>query len=388
MNQEKDQNYKQLHTSADVVDLHAHPSLKVSLFKRALGVRWPAARYANPFSVQVDFPKMQQGGLDILLSTIYVPEKGIIQDCQAVKLMKYINPRLWKNIFNRPAITTTLEMIEQMEKAVQDANQKNKYEVGQIVHSAKELSELLNRPLPRPVGIIHNVEGGHSLSGDLKNINELFNRGVAYLTPAHFYENELVNPVFPYPSYVQIGGCFRNSKNLTLGLKSFGQKVIERMSDLGMLIDITHCTPAARKQIYKITGEKGVPVFASHIGVYAVNPNPYNLKDWELEKIAATRGVVGIIFMNYWLTTSDRKGGIDFIMQTINHIIKVAGVEAVSLGTDFDGFTDPPDDLMDIAGLENLTQRLVVEGLDENHIKAILGGNALRMLQNGWGKKN
>ena len=379
-------NWKELHKQADIVDLHAHPSLKVSLLNRALGVRLGAARSINPFSVRTDFPKMQQGGLDVLLSSVYVPEPGIIDECRAARLMKFIRPRSWKKIFCRPAFDTTLEMIDEMEAAIDKANRESEQPVAQMVYSVQELDGLLSQPLPRPIAVIHNIEGGHSLSGELNNINELFNRGVAYLTIAHFYENELVHPVFPYPESAQIAGCFRGTRNVALGLKPFGEKAVERMAELGMLIDIAHCTPPARKRIYEIVGENSVPIFASHVGVYEVNPSPYNLKDWEIEKIANTGGVIGVIFMNYWLMPHETKRGVNFIAKTINHVVKVAGIEAVAIGTDFDGLTDPPDDLKDMAGLPNLTQRLIAEEYSPEDIKKILGGNALTMLRKGWGK--
>jgi membrane dipeptidase len=388
MSHEDPNNWKQLHEEADIVDLHAHPSLKVSLLGRILGVRWNAARSTNPFSVRTDFPKMQQGNLDVLLSTVYVPERGIFNECHAVKILKVIKPRTWRKIFKLPAITTTLEMIKEMEDAVDKANRKSDKPVARMIYSVKELDNLLSQPLPRPIGVIHNVEGGHSLSGELKNVDELFNRGVAYLTVAHFYENEIVHPTFPYPESAQILGCFRGTRNVALGLKRpFGEKVIERMAELGMMIDVSHCTPPARKSIYEIVGENSIPIFASHLGAYEINPSPYNLKDWEIEQIAKTGGVVGVIFMNYWLMPNETKRGINFIAKTINHVVNVAGIEAVAIGTDFDGFTDPPDDLKDMGGLVNLTQRLIAEDYSAEDIKMILGGNAIKMLRKGWGKK-
>jgi membrane dipeptidase len=76
----------------------------------------------------------------------------------------------------------------------------------------------------------------------------------------------------------------------------------------------------------------------------------------------------------------------NFIARTIEHFIKVAGIEHVSIGSDFDGFTDPPDDLKDASELPKLTQRLIAEGYPEDDIIKILGGNALRTLRDGWGK--
>jgi membrane dipeptidase len=191
-------------------------------------------------------------------------------------------------------------------------------------------------------------------------------------------------PVFPFPEYVQKLGCFNGSRDPTLGLTPLGVQVVERMLELGILIDITHCTPAARKNVFDIV-RTNAPLLASHVGSYEVNPNPYNLEDYEVRRIAETGGVVGVIFMNYWLAPHARRRGIDFISQTIRHFVSVAGEDHVAIGSDFDGFTDPPDDLEDASKLPFLTQRLLSDGFTPDQIAKILGGNALRIIRESWG---
>jgi membrane dipeptidase len=170
-----------------------------------------------------------------------------------------------------------------------------------------------------------------------------------------------------------------------LGLKPFGEQVIEEMVRLGVILDIVHCTPPARRRIYDIVGNR-LPIIASHVGAYEVNPSPYNLKDWEIKKIADTGGAVGVIFMNYWLMPNETKRGLNFVARTLNHFVKVAGIDHVAIGSDFDGFTDPPDDLKDASLFPNLTQRLIAEGYGTEEIKKIWGQNVLRVLRQGWGK--
>jgi hypothetical protein len=77
---------------------------------------------------------------------------------------------------------------------------------------------------------------------------------------------------------------------------------------------------------------------------------------------------------------------VDFIFRTLDHFVNVAGIENVTVGTDFDSFADPPDDLKDASQLPELTQRLVAEGHSQDHIDKIWGGDALRVLREGWGK--
>lgn len=387
MSEVSNSNWEQVHyQDSTIVDLHAHPSLKVSLFKRMLTGRFGASRAFDPFSVRTDFPKLRRGGVDVLLSTVYAPEIGILEECRYLRMLRYLMPFTWQKVFERSPFDVTVEMLDVMEQQVQNAGDESGKPLAQMAFSVKDLDDILSQDDDRPVAVIHSVEGGHSLGGKLDNLLHLFDRGVAYLTLAHFYENEAVHPCFPYPESVQIMGCFQGDRNPALGLKKLGERVIERMVELGMILDITHCTPPARKRIYEIIGNR-LPIIASHVGAYEVNPSPYNLQDWEIRRIAGTGGVVAVIFMNYWLMPHETKRGLNFIARTIKHLANVGGIDHVAIGSDFDGFTDPPDDLKDVSELPKLTQRLLAEGYSREQIVKILGGNALRVLREGWGKK-
>jgi microsomal dipeptidase-like Zn-dependent dipeptidase len=382
-----DLDFEKIHRDANIVDLHAHPSLKISLFKRALTSPLKVSRSFDPFSFRSDFSKLKAGSVDVLLSSIVAPEKGILEECKYLKILQFLMPFTWNSVFNQPYFKVTMEMLNRMERAVekskldQDGNPLIK-----MVFSVQELDEILNQSDAPPIAVIHSVEGAHSLDGNLDNLQKLFDRGVAYLTLAHFYANDAVHPVFPYPESVQMPKCFQGGRNLALGLTKFGEQVIEKMVELGMILDITHCTPPARKRIYDIVG-KDLPIIASHIGAFEINPSPYNLKDWEIKRIADIGGVVAVIFMNYWLMAHETKRGLNFIARTIEHFVNVGGIDHVAIGSDFDGFTDPPDDLKDASELPKLTQRLLAEGYNREEIERILGANALRVIREGWGKK-
>ncbi len=369
-----------------IVDMHVHPSLKAFLFKRILTMRFGAHRAFNPFSVRTDFSQLKDGGLDVLMSSIYAPEVGVVEDCIYLELMSLLFPFTYAKTFRDDYFTVTLAMLNQMERQVEES-EKNGKRQAQMVKSVAELDALLAQdPEDRPIAVIHNVEGGHSIDGRLENLRYLFDRGVAYLTLAHFYPNEIVHPVFPYPESVQKLGCFPYGKwDLTKGLEPLGEEIVEAMVEMGMIIDISHCTPSARARIYDIVNNRR-PIIASHVGAYEINPSPYNLKDWELKKISDTGGLVAIIFMNYWLMPHETKQGLNFIARTIDHFVKIGGVNHVGIGTDFDGFTDPPDDLKDASQLHHLTQRMLAEGYTPDALERIWGRNAMRVLHDGWGK--
>ena len=166
------------------------------------------------------------------------------------------------------------------------------------------------------------------------------------------------------------------------------------MKDMGMIIDITHCTPKARQEVYEIVGDDLSRVIASHIGAFSVNTDPLNLEDWEIKWLADHNCLIGIIFMNYWLSPVDTGLGLKYIEKTIDHIINIAGDEVLAIGTVFDGFTDPPDEITDISELPRLTRYLcsLKGGIDKDKypvetITNILGRNSLRFILEGWKKK-
>lgn len=386
MNSERNALWKEIHDEATIFDLHTHPSIKVSLLGRLITFNHRAAKYFNPFGFRTDIPKLIKGGVNGLSSAIYAPEPAFLEDCKWLRLVKIILPGMRK-AFSKNSFDATISLLDEMEKAIEKAKDPDTGKpLAKIAHSVHELNEILSQSDGGPIAFVHSVEGAHSLDKNADHLDDLFERGVAYLTLAHFYKNGVAPPVYPFPEYAQKLGCFQKRRDLTLGLTSLGKDVVEKMIEKGMIIDIAHCTPKARKQVYEMVGNQ-TPIIASHIGVYGLNPNPYNLRDWEIRKIADTGGAVGVIFMNYWLVPYERVRGIDYISQTIRHLLDIAGDHHVAIGSDFDGFTDPPDDLKDASQMPYLTQRLVSDGLSREQIIKILGGNALRVLLEGWGKK-
>ncbi|MBI5563318.1 MAG: membrane dipeptidase, partial [Chloroflexi bacterium] len=323
---------------------------------------------------------------------LHVPEKSLLRDFPIMNVFRVLRPDLWRKLFAAPPFTATIKILEEMEAEVA------KWPIVKMAHSVTELDAILAQPEgARPIAVVHAVEGAHSL-GDksasddevLRNLEELYRRGVAYLTLAHFYRNRVAHPCYPFPEHMV--SLARNPdlwRDLTKGLTPLGRRVVRRMIDLGMLIDLSHSTPAARQQVYELCEASGqrVPLMATHVGAYKINPSPYNLADWEVQRIARDGGVVGVIFMPYWLMPKESGMGLNFISRTIEHFVNIAGEDAVGLGTDFDGFATPPEDLYNTEQMPRLTQRLLIDGHSEARVKKILGGNALRVLREGWGKR-
>jgi membrane dipeptidase len=160
-----------------------------------------------------------------------------------------------------------------------------------------------------------------------------------------------------------------------------------------MIIDVSHATPTARREIYEMveaSGRQAPIVMATHVGAYGLNPSPYNLEDWEIEWLGRHGGVVGVIFMNYWLMPHETKFGLNAISRHMEYLAQVGTDRVVAIGTDFDG-ADPPDDIDDAAQLPILTRRLMAEYCSpherkytDEQVQRFMGGNALRFLLEAW----
>tara|TARA_R100000008_G_scaffold84430_2_gene71816 strand:+ start:23746 stop:24969 length:1224 start_codon:yes stop_codon:yes gene_type:complete len=406
-------NWEHLHKQSKVVDLHNHAILKKFLLDRDLTTsktKFLASLFKRafwPLSQRSTFPLIKKGGVDVVLSTCYVPEKEWVDDQGLVKLALKFAPKTKKRVFDQFYFDATVAMMDSIESEIDKYNDTfvGGPDDGAFIKLVKNKNELIDCLADNDIAIIHSIEGAHSLEGIdcessndnsvveaevLQHLDYFAERGVAYLTLAHFYPNKVAHPVFPYPTY---GIKRSNWKKLMAGwdmnkgLTALGAKVVQRMIDLGMLIDIAHCTPKARKEIYEIVGDRQNLVISSHSGCFEINRDPYNLEDWEIKWIADHGGVVGIIFMNYWISPIDTPLGMKYIEQTISHMRDVAGPHVIGLGTDYDGFTDPPDEMVDISELPRLTRYLhSLERYSEDEIKGFLGGNSLNTLINGWGQ--
>jgi membrane dipeptidase len=171
-----------------------------------------------------------------------------------------------------------------------------------------------------------------------------------------------------------------------------------------MIVDLNHVSPPGRKDVYEINEARGngnlKPLVFSHIGLRRNCPNEIKTpEDWEVRKIRDSNGVIGIIFMNYWIRGFEGEPdyGIDSIVKTVVDIAKICSetedesnlnslnFDHIAIGTDMDGFTQPIDDLYDSSQMIKLTQALLDRGLSSNNIQKILGINAMRVLREGWG---
>src|SRR5512142_3455792 len=112
--------WKRIHHEATIVDLHVHPSMQQQLFRRNLNWRYVINRtfHANPLSVRASFPRLHDGGYDVILSVLYVPEHGILRDFPIVKIFRFLRPDIWRKLILAHPYEATRQLMQDMEQAV------------------------------------------------------------------------------------------------------------------------------------------------------------------------------------------------------------------------------------------------------------------------------
>jgi membrane dipeptidase len=321
----------------------------------------------------------------VLWSSAHIPEHEFF-GCKLLWLAAHLT-RGGRKLLKLNAWQCVLEMLDEMERQVARADGLD------VAHSNAQMDAIL---AASKCAIVHTVEGGHVLGagleaddidGRLARLDTLAKRGVASLTLAHLFPNDLAGHAEAIPAEQRsFPVCpLHTGVDLKRGLTPTGRAVVQRMVELRMVPDVTHCTPLARREVYELAGNR-IPVIASHIGVQSLNPEPYNLDRNDVSAIAASGGVIGVIFMPYWLETSHPKEGLEPIWKTMDTIREWSGGswEHVGIGTDFDGFTDPADDCDSEAQLPAIRTKLESKGLSETEVQAVLGRNAWRVLREGW----
>src|SRR5699024_239742 len=165
------------------------------------------------------------------------------------------------------------------------------------------------------VGALFSVEGLHNLEGDPERLRELYDAGMRMAGFVHFFDNEVAGSMH---------GVDRE------GLTPMGREVLAEMQELGIIVDLAH---ASNDTIDDVLAEVDVPVVYSHGGVRATCDNNRNLSDEQIRGIADTGGVIGV---GYW---EDAVCGLtpEAVVDAIDHVVEVGGIETAALGSDFDG---------------------------------------------------
>lgn len=275
----------------------------------------------------------------------------------------------------------------------------------------KNHAELLKAVKQHKIAALFGVEGGHMIEDDLTKLDALYARGTRYLTLTHNIA----------PSWATSAADETTNPNLPhKGLTDFGKQVIKRMNELGMMIDVSHAGDQTFWDVMQLTTK---PIIASHSSVYSLVHSRRNLKDDQIKAIAKNKGVIQVNFNPGFIDSSFDKKEASFLLKYkqegdsmlkagsgdwymmdflykkykseaesmrpplsllidhIDYIVKLVGVDYVGLGSDFDGINLTPQQLDDVTTYPLITKALVEKGYTKKDITKILGGNLLRVLK-------
>lgn len=258
------------------------------------------------------------------------------------------------------------------------------------------------------IAALLGIEGGHAIEDNLRLLRSYYALGVRYMTLTHTNSNH----------WADSSGDVEKPNN---GLNDFGKRVVLEMNRLGMIVDISH---VADKTFYDALEVSKAPIFASHSSCRALANSPRNMTDEMIQAMARKGGVIQINFNCDFLSQksidansktmpdlmktysglaekfkNDSKGlaqarrelfkeasknavraTLDDVVEHIDHVVKIAGVDSVGLGSDFDGVTCVPIGLEDASKWPNLTRALLEKGYSAADIRKIYGGNTLRLM--------
>jgi membrane dipeptidase len=244
------------------------------------------------------------------------------------------------------------------------------------------------------------AEGGHAIENDLGKLRALRDRHVRYMTLTHADSIDWADSA--------------TDEARSSGLSAFGRQVVGTMNDLGMVVDISHVSDDTMRDALTVS-EK--PVMASHSGARAIAPHARNIPDDVLESVADNGGLVMVNFYPPFLVESsarqmadmfalartlrprfdsdaafeeeiDRlrgdmsidRGSVGDVVDHLEHIASVAGVDHVGLGSDFDGMDMTPVGLEDVSCYPAITRELLTRGWTEPDVRKVLGENAIRVI--------
>ena len=366
------QSYRKIHDKAILVDTHNDILMKAA----DIGLVFDRDLKGKAHS---DLTRWKEGGLDVQVFSVYC--EGDAKNAYAYA--------------NREMDSLDAVVARNPEKIVKVANYK----------------ELIKAIKQKKIAAMFGVEGGHMIENDLDKLDAMFTRGARYLTLTHNIAppwatsaaDETTNPNLPHK-----------------GLTEFGKQVVQRMNKLGMLIDISHAGDQTFWDVIKLTTK---PIIASHSSVYTLVPHRRNLKDDQIKAIAENGGVIQVnfhpgfidksfdpkeiaflkkyspemdslmksgmaefyatdyLYEKYASETTRMRPPLFMLIDHIEYIIKLVGVNYVGLGSDFDGINITPQELNDVTTYPLITKALVEKGYSKKDITKILGGNFLRVLK-------
>lgn len=357
----------ELHRKAIVIDTHNDILSMMTDDNYDLGV-------SSVGKYHTDIARMKQGGLTAEFFSVYIDRKYVGEGGSARR---------------------TLDMIDYVYRAAEKYpnDLMLSYSAGDIRRAKKQ----------KKIAALMGIEGGHAIEDSLMALRDFYRLGVRYMTLTHNNTNNWAD------------SCCDEAKHN--GLSDFGKDVVREMNHIGMLVDVSHVSDKTMSDVLDVST---APVIASHSSARAIGDRPRNIPDDLLRRFAKNGGVVMVNFYPGFIdpkviaASKERdarlKPELDQLKETykgdakrleeetnkllaksplpatplsvlidhFDHIAKVAGIDHVGIGSDFDGVSSLPVGMEDISKLPNITYELLKRGYSEKDVKKVLGENFLR----------
>ncbi len=320
-----------------------------------------------------DIARMKAGGMGAQFFAVYVSKDYVKTNQSAHRALEMIDTVRHDIIDRYPndfALALTADDIER-------------------IHRSGKIAALLG------------IEGGHAIEDSLRLLRDYYLLGVRYMTLTHTNTNGWAD---------SSGDTDDPTVKHHGGLTPFGKQVVAEMNRLGMMVDISHTADAT---FWDVISTSTAPPMASHSSCRALDNVPRNMTDQMIAALAKKGGVIQINFACEFLTQAAADKGVAFwpkledpkltddekktlyaqymssfprptvedVADHIDHAVKVGGIDAVGLGSDFDGITCAPKDLDEVSKWPNLTRVLLERGYSPEDIRKIYGGNLLRVMR-------
>jgi membrane dipeptidase len=358
----------QIHRRAIVIDTHNDVTTPMTNDDYDLSGTPP-----TPYRTSIE--RMKQGGLTAEFFSLYI--------------------KPWY-VEHGGSTRRTLDMIDSVYRAVE--RHPNDLMI------ATSVADIRRAKSQRKIAALMGIEGGHAIEDSLPALREFYRLGVRYMTLTWNNTNNWAD-----------AGRGEKKHN---GLNEFGKEVVREMNRLGMLIDVSHVSDKTMSDALDVSK---APIIASHSSARAISDVPRNIPDDLLRRIAKNGGVIHVNFYSVFVDTktvspqSDERDArlkaqqdainekykddperraeesdkleaanplpplpISKLIDHIDHIVKIAGIDHVGIGADFDGANDMPEGAQDVSMLPNITYELLKRGYTERDIRKILGENFLR----------
>jgi membrane dipeptidase len=371
---------RELHKKILTVDTHCDTAFSLLRTDWKIGDRHdPSARAGG----KIDLPRMREGGLDAEFFAAFVGQGPLTPEAYA------------------KAKDRALQTVEAVHKMTEDYSST----IGLAVDPAGARRLKNEGKLTAFIG----MENGYPIGRDLSLIGSFHEKGVRYITLCHSSDNDICD-----------SSTDRRDPQ-DKGLSEFGREVVAECNRRGMLVDVSH---ASEKSFYDVLAVSRAPIFASHSSARAVCDNPRNLTDDQLKALAKNGGVIQICFLAAYVKTPpviperekalkelEAKYGnirqiqdeavrakamaereavnqkfpqvratVKDLVDHIDHVKKLVGVDYVGIGTDFDGGGGVVG-CDDVSGMIHVTEELIRRGYTDREIGKIWGGNFLRVFQ-------